>query len=896
LGGRRTGYARIPQRADATADDAFPRPTAEEDLDAEVRSHLEMGAGMNKRSWMNAEEARREAVRNFGGVEQTKELYREQRGLPMIETTLQDLRFGLRMLWRSPGFSILAILCLTLGIGANAAVFSWVEGILFRPYPAVTHQERLVALGGTAQGETGATALSWPDFVDLQRNCTLFDTLFVSKITGTTLSIGDRAERTTGSIVSANYFDAIGVRPILGRGFEPGEDTGRSAHPVAVISHQLWQGRFKGDLEIIGKTQRLNGVVHTIVGVAPEGFYGTFVGWGMQFWVPASMEEIFESGGYKLEDRSARWIESYGRLKPGVTRQQAQEEISSVAKRLEADYPDTNRGRSLQLWPLWQTPFNNARTLLPTLEIMLAVVFFVLFIACANVGNLLLVKSFARRHEMTVRQAIGASRGRLLKQLLTEGVILSAFGAVGGLLVAYWCRHALALLFPARAGVSMHLPGEIDWRVLAVSAGVCVIATLVVGLVPALQSGKIDLAGALKSDSAGVVGSRGRAWVRSGLVVVQVSLSFVLLVGAGLLLQSLQKIRNSSPGFSTHGVLSTAVDLVSAGYDAQRAKNFQDELMDRVKALPGVESAVFARATPLGYGSYSESPIAVDGYQPPPEEQPTVEYNEVGPDYFVTMGIPLVSGREFTRADDEKAALVAVVNETMAARYWRGKDPIGERVQVKGRWMRVVGVAKDSKYQSVRETPKPFFYVPWRQNFTVGGGLYVRTPLSPETMAAALAREVHALDGNLAPYEMITMQEQVDRSTSPQLVAVTLVGVLGALALLLAAIGLYGVMSYTVSQSTRELGLRMALGADASNVLRLVMSQGLTLMFGGVLLGAAVALGLTRLMGNMLYRVSPRDPLAFGGAFAVMTVAALAACCLPALRATRTDPARALRE
>ncbi len=814
----------------------------------------------------------------------------------MIETTLQDLRFGLRMLWRSPGFSILAILCLTLGIGANAAVFSWVEGILFRPYPAVMHQERLVALSGTARGETGATALSWPDFVDLQRNCTLFDTLFVSKITGTTLSIGDRAERTTGSIVSANYFAAIGVHPILGRGFEPGEDTGRNAHPVAVISYQLWQGRFKGDREIIGKTQRLNGVVHTIVGVTPEGFYGTFVGWRMQFWVPASMEEIFESGGYKLEDRGARWIESYGRLKPEVSRQQAQAEISAIAKRLEADYPDTNRGRSMQLWPLWQTPFNNARTLLPTLEIMLAAVFFVLLISCANVGNLLLVRSFARRHEMTVRQAIGASRGRLLKQLLTEGVILSAFGAAGGLLVAYWCRHALALLFPARAGVSMHLPGEIDWRVLAVSAGVCVIATLVVGLVPALQSGKIDLAGALKSDSAGVVGSRGRAWVRSGLVVVQVSLSFVLLVGAGLLLQSLQKIRNSSPGFSTHGVLSTAVDVVSAGYDAQRAKNFQDELMDRVKALPGVESAVFARATPLGYGSYSESPIAVDGYQPPPEEQPTVEYNEVGPDYFVTMGIPLVSGREFTRADDEKAALVAVVNETMAARYWRGKDPIGERVQVKGRWMRVVGVAKDSKYQSVRETPKPFFYVPWRQNFTVGGGLYVRTPLSPETMAAALAREVHALDGNLAPYEMITMQEQVDRSTSPQLVAVTLVGVLGALALLLAAIGLYGVMSYAVSQSTRELGLRMALGADASNVLRLVMSRGLTLMFGGVLLGAAVALGLTRLMGNMLYRVSPRDPLAFGAAFAVMTVAALAACCLPALRATRTDPARALRE
>ncbi len=874
----------------------FRRKRLEQELDAEVRSHLEMATEINRRAGMSEEEARREALRNFGGVEQTKELYREQRGLPMIETTFQDLRFGFRMLRRSPGFSVLAILCLTLGIGANAAVFSWVEGILFRPYPAVSHQERLLALGGTERGEAGGTPLSWPDFADLQRSSTLFDALFVSKITGTTLSIGNRAARTTGSIVSANYFDAIGVRPILGRGFEPGEDTGRNAHPVAVISYQLWQERFKGDAEIIGKTQRLNGVVHTIVGVAPEGFYGTFVGWRMQFWVPASMEEIFESGGYKLEDRGARWIESYVRLKPGVTREQAQQETSAVAKRLEADYPDTNRGRGMQLWPLWQTPFNNARTLLPTLEIMLAVVFFVLLIACANVGNLLLVRSFARRHEMTVRLAIGASRGRLLKQLLTEGVILAAFGAAGGLLVAYWCRHGLALLFPARAGVSMHLPGEIDWRVLAVSAGVCVIATVVVGLVPAMQSGKIDLAGALKSDSAGVVGSHGRAWVRSGLVVMQVSLSFVLLVGAGLLLQTLQKVRNSSPGFSTHGVLSTAVDLVSAGYDTQRAKTFQDELIDRVKALPGVESAAFARATPLGYGSYSESPIVVDGYQAPPEEKPTVEYNEVGPDYFVTMGIPLVSGREFTRADDEKAALVAVVNETMAARYWRSKDPIGERVQVKGRWMRVVGVAKDSKYQSVRETPKPFFYVPWRQNFTVGGGLYVRTPLSPETMATALAREVHALDGNLAPYEMITMQEQVDRSTSAQMVAVTLVGVLGGLALLLAAIGLYGVMSYAVSQSARELGLRMALGADTSNVWRLVMSRGLGLVAGGVLLGAVVALALTRLLGNLLYKVSPRDPLAFGGAFAVMTIAALAACFLPAWRATRTDPARALRE
>jgi macrolide transport system ATP-binding/permease protein len=872
----------------------FIRRRLEADLDEELRSHLEMAIELNMRNGMSADDAHHAALRNFGGVERTKEIYRDLRGLPILETTWQDLRFGLRMLRRSPGFALLAILCLTLGIGANAAVFSWIEGILFRPYPAVVHQEQLFALTGTVLGEVDLT--SWPDLQDLQRSCKMVDSFIVSKIMSTTLSMGDRAEASRGSIVSANYFDAIGVHPILGRGFEASEDSGRNAHPVTVISYQLWKGRFKGDPEIIGKTQRLNGVVHTIIGVAPEGFYGTFVGWAMQFWVPVSMEENSEGGGYKLEDRGARWIEAYARLKPGVTLSQAQQEISAVAKRLENDYPATNRGRGIKLWPLWQTPFNNARTLLPTLEIMLGVVMFVLLIACANVGNLLLVRSFARRHEMTVRLAIGAGRGRLLKQLFTEGLILSGLGAAGGILVSHWCRHALALLFPARGGVTMHLPGEIDWRVMALSAGVCLITTLLLGLIPAMQTGKIDLAGALKSDSAGVVGGGGTAWIRSGLVVVQVSLCFVLLVAAGLLFESLQKIRNSSPGFSTHGVLLTVLDLRPAGYDAPRAQSFEDQLLDRVRVLPGVESAVFARMTPLSYGSFSETPIAVDGYQPPPEEQPAVEYNEVGPDYFNTIGIPLVSGREFTRADDEKAAPIAVVNETMAAQYWRGKNPIGERVLVKGRWIQVVGVAKDSKYESVRETSRPFFYVPLRQNFSVDGDLYIRTALSPETIASALLREVHRLDPDVPLYEVISLQELLDRSTSPQRVAVVLVGVLGGLALLLAAIGLYGVMSYVVSQSRRELGLRMALGASASNLLQLVMSRGIALTAGGILIGAAVALALTRLLGNLLYKVSPRDPLAFGLALVVITIASSAACFLPAWRATRVDPARALRD
>src|ERR1700738_2736426 len=339
----------------------FSRRRLERDFDQELRAHLEMAVERNLRRGMSAEEARRAALADLGGIEQTKEIYRDQRGVPMVENFVQDLRFGLRMLRRSPGFSILAILCLTLGVGANAAVFSWIEGILFRPYPLVSHQERLVALGGTAPGEAGGTPISWPDFLDLQKHCTLEDSFIVTKIMGTTLSLGDRAERTIGSIVSANYFDAIGVHPILGRGFAPGEDVGGNAHPVAVISHQFWRNRFKSDPQIIGKTQRLDNIPYTIIGVAPQGFYGTFVGWAMDFWVPASMEETFESGGYKLEDRGARWIEAYVRLKPGVTRVQAQEEISAIATRLENNYSATNRGRGFKVWPVWQAPSHDPR-------------------------------------------------------------------------------------------------------------------------------------------------------------------------------------------------------------------------------------------------------------------------------------------------------------------------------------------------------------------------------------------------------------------------------------------------------------------------------------------------------------------------------------------------------
>ena len=813
-----------------------------------------------------------------------------------MQTFLQDLRFGFRMLRRSPGFSILAILCLTLGIGTTAAVFSWIEGILVRPYPLVAHQDRMFALNATTRGVQGYTGISYPDFLDLEKNSTLFESFIIDKITGTTLSVGDRAERATGGIVSANYFDALGVRPILGRGFRPEEGSDRNAHPVTVISYLTWKDRYKSDPEIIGKTQYLNGVQHTIIGVAPEKFHGTFIGYSFNFWVPTSMQETFDSTGYKLEDRGARWIEGYAFLKPGVTRDQAQAELSAIGRRLEKDYPETDRGHEITILPLWKTPFNQAGTLSSTLAITLAVAIFVLLIACANVSNLLLVRSLLRRHEMTMRLALGAGRGRLIKQLVTEGLLLSVIAAVGGIAVAYWARNALVLAFPSPApGVVMEIAGQIDWWVLAITITICVGSTLLFALVPAIQASHADLSGALKTDAGGVLAGSSRSRLRSAFVLVQVALSFVLLAGTALLLQSLQRIQNASPGFSTD-VLTSGVDLFSAGYNVERAKTFHTQLLDRVRELPGVESAALTRVPPFTYLPYSTAPIEVDGYQTKPDEQPTVEYDEVAEQYFASIGIPIVAGREFVRTDDENAPLVAIVNETMAAKYWPGKDPIGQRLKVKDKWLQVVGIAKNANYETKLEAPRSFFYVPLRQNWSVQNYLLMRTRESAGAILNALAHEVHALDPTIAPRVVYPLRENVDRMSYTQRLSVTLVALFGGMALFLAAIGLYAVMSYSVSQGTREFGLRMALGASMRDLLRLVLSHGLRLTSAGIVIGAVAALLLTRLMGNLLYKVSPRDPIAFGAALIVLIAVALIACFLPARRAARIDPVQALRE
>ena len=874
----------------------FRKTHSDAEMAEEMQAHVDLLTERNLAAGMSATDARNAALRQFGGVEQAKEVAREQLIWRWADEFLQDIRFGGRMLVRNPGFSILAILCLMLGIGTSAAVMSWIEGILIRPYPLVAHQERMVALFGTKQGTAEREGLSYPDFLDLQKNSTLFESFIVDRIMGTTLSIGDRAERASGGIVSANYFDALGVRPMLGRGFRPEEGEGRNAHPVTVISYLTWQDRYKGDPDIVGKTQFLDGVQHTIIGVAPEEFHGTFIGYSFNFWVPTSMQETFDSTGYKLEDRGARWIEGYAFLKPGINRQQAQAELNAIAQRLENDFPETNRGHGFGILPLSKTPFNAVTNLSPILAITSGVAAFVLLIACANVSNLLLARSLLRRHEMTMRLALGAGRRRLIKQLFTEGLILSLIAAAGGIIVAYWCRNALVLVAPSRTpGITIDYPGHLDWRVLALSVAVCIGSTMLFALVPAIQASHVDLSGALKSEGSGMIGGSGRSRLRSVLVFVQVALSFVLIAGTGLVLRSLVQMQNADPGFSTRNAIVTSVDLFSAGYKPDKAKIFYEQLLERIRALPGVQSAALARLRPFSYGTYSSAPLEIEGYQPPRNEQVASDYNEVGEGYFATIGIPIIAGREFARSDDENAPPVAIVNETMAAKYWPGKDPVGQRLKVKDKWMEIVGLAKNANYRTKLEQSTPFFYVPVRQNFFVQNNILIRTDQSPAAIRSALAREVHTLDPNLAPLDAISLQEQVDLMSYTQRLAVALLAIFGGMALFLAAIGLYAVMSYSVSQSTRELGMRMALGARAGDVLRLVISRGLRLTTAGIVIGAMAALLITRLMANLLYKVSPSDPIAFGFALIVMIVVALVACFLPARRAAHVDPARALR-
>ncbi|HEX4683084.1 MAG TPA: ABC transporter permease [Gemmatimonadaceae bacterium] len=813
-----------------------------------------------------------------------------------IERVTRNVRYSLRSLARAPGFTVVVVTCLALGLGANAAVYSWMDGIVTRPYPGVADQSGLVALANTLKGSPDPEEVSWPDFVDLRtRTGSAFSAFIASKITGATITGGDRAERAVGLLVSANYFDALGVRPMMGRGFLPGEDTGNRAHPVCVIGYRVWQDRFGGDRAIVGKTIAFNGVPHTIVGVAPREFLGTFIGYAMQFWVPAAQQAVFDPSGYKLDDRGARWIEGFVRLAPGVSLERAQSEVSAAAARLATDYANFDRGRGVRLFALHDAPFDNAKELQPTLRVMALVGAFVLLIVCANVANLLSVRALARRHEMTVRTALGASRGRLVQQVMTEGALLALAGSVVGLAIAYASRNVLGAFFPPRGGVTLVIAGAFDWRVVGVTAAAGITATVLFAAVPALEASSVDLASALKADSRLSTGGPSRGRARASLVILQVCLSFILLVGTGLVLISVTRERNEAPGFAMDDLVMTGVNLFGAGYDSTRARRFDDNLIASLRSVAGVRAVALARSAPFTTRPYDSAPVGIDGRDLPPDDRPVTDFTAVSPGYFATVGIGLTAGREFTTADADTSQPVAIVSAAFATKFWPGQSALGHRVQLNGQWRDVVGVARDVKYRTLLKAPATVAYVPLAQDFSTALTLFVRAPGGAASVARTIVDRMHAIDPAVSPYEILTMREQVVRSTAPQQIAATLVASFAVVALFLAAIGLYGVVAAIVSQTARELSVRLAVGASPGTLMRFVIGRGVRLAAAGSVIGACVSLLFTRLLGDLLFKVSARDPVTLCGAFVVMIVVATGACLVPAWRAARSDPASALR-
>ena len=815
-----------------------------------------------------------------------------------MENLLRDLRYAFRSLVKRPGFTIVAILTLALGIGINTTVFSLANSVFLRQLPVASPQN-LVWIFSSRDNPT-----SYPEYLEYQQQTELFDGVMAYEWVGLNLGSNGQSERVEGTLVSGNYFDVLGVKAELGRTFLPDEDKTPGASPVAVISHSLWQSRFNSDPNVVGKSMVLNGVQFTIVGVAPHDFVGAEEAFPRQAWIPLMMRASVRPGpagaAGALNNRNMRNLDVMARLKQGVTLRQAQAGMNVVAGRLAQSYPESNRNFQIALYTAGNGRPAFRSTLKPVTRILLGVVGLVLLITCANVANLLLARAARRRKEVAIRLTLGATRTRLIRQLLTESILLAVVGGLAGLILNFWLVNLLTALKPA-VPLPVNVEFHTDWRVLTFTLLLSVLAGITFGLVPALQASKHDLVPALK-DHSQQLGERRRMFsLRNVLVIGQVALSIVVLIGAGLFLRSLSHARAINPGFDAQHILTLSFNTAAQKYDATKAEQFYQQLTNRVQALPGVQSVSLGQSAPLSY-FYSpafSSPVFVEGHEPPQgEDPPFVGNNTVGPNFFRTLGVPLISGREFTDRDREGAPRVAIVNETLVRDLFPNTNPIGQRLRVLSRqpssW-EIIGVVKDSKYRSLGEDSMPYIFLPYLQNPQPAMALHVQTSGNPKELAAAVRREVQALDPNLPAFNVMSLADNIDISLLPARFGAVLLGVFGFLALLIASIGIYGVMSYGVSERTHEMGIRMALGARGRDVLRLVISQGMWLALIGVGVGAGVALGVTRLVKSYLYDVSVTDPLTFIGIALLLTAVALLACYVPAHRATKVDPLEALR-
>ena len=805
---------------------------------------------------------------------------------------LQDVRFALRRLRKNPAYTVAATVMLAVAICANGTVFSWIDGTMLHPIPGARDMSSLVSVMRGQWNISPTPPFSYLDYRDLRDQNHSFEGIIGYHHDWIALTGGARPERIYVANVTANYFDVLGVKPLYGRFFRPEEEAAGRSIPYVILSYSLWKTHFAGDPGIVGKPLEIARHPVTVIGVTPKGFVGAAPGLRHDMWVTL---DPLGTGGWRMTERSGNWLVVLGRLRPGVSREQANQDLETIMRRIVAAYPGDHLGtNTITLDPMWRSPFGANRYMATTLPILLSIAGIVLLLTCANVATLTLVRFVSRRREIAIRQSLGAGRLRVVRQMVLEGVILALCAGAAALFLTLWTAKTLALFLPSNA-IPIAINGMVDPGVVIAIVALAVLASLLCAAFPAWRSSQVPAAEVLKEESASVSGSKHNRRLLSGLVVAQVALSLALLVSSGLFLRTLRNIAHADPGFEQDHVLTASVGLNISGYPNDQRRLIRDKILQRVEALPGVTVASLTDWVPLTLTRKTEDAYP-EGYAPRPHESLEVGRADVSPRYFETMGIPILEGRGFTQDDNENAPRVLIVDQTAANRYWPGQDPIGKRLSVLSNLFTVVGVVKNSKHLMMSERPGPMIYMSYYQQPGPELIVQMKTMGNPADLSQAAERAIQEVDSRLPVYDVRSMRENTAIASTFVMMQSTFAGIFAVIALVLAATGIYGVMAYRTELRTHEIGIRVALGASRTDLMRLVLLQGMRLTAIGLALGLALSFGLTRVIAGLLYGVGANDPVTIFAVLILLAAMSLLACYLPAQRAMRVNPVTAIRE